>query len=136
MGDKGEWVEEGGGLGDGLIILPSLSLDTCTFKMAKEHLKVSELFPMLNREKARLGILDWGVKMTTLEDGKHVCTYNKLSLIWTMATFVLRPLQIIFSSNTESSVTIKCCILALKFQLWSLHNLESDLLFRSYTACL
>ena len=39
--------------------------------MEKEHLRVSELFPMLNSAKARLGILDWGVKMTTLEDGMY-----------------------------------------------------------------
>ena len=45
-------------------------LDSCTFKLEKDQLKVSEIFPMINREKARLGILDWGVKMTTLEDGK------------------------------------------------------------------
>lgn len=38
--------------------------------MEKEHLKVSELFPLINGQKARLGILDWGVKMTTLEDGE------------------------------------------------------------------
>ena len=38
--------------------------------MEKEHLKVSEVFPLINGEKVRLGILDWGVKMTTLEDGK------------------------------------------------------------------
>jgi len=44
--------------------------DTCTFKLDKEHLKVSELFSLLNKEKTRLGILDWGVKMTTLEDGE------------------------------------------------------------------
>ena len=49
--------------------MPYYDVDTCTFKMAKEHLRVSELFPMLNREKTRLGILDWGVKMTTIEDG-------------------------------------------------------------------
>ena len=47
-----------------------LSSDTCTFKMEKEHLKVSELFPTINREKTRLGILDWGLKMSTLEDGE------------------------------------------------------------------
>ena len=52
-------------------LLCCVHVDTCTFKMAKEHLKVSELFPMINGEKARLGILDWGVKMTTLEDGKY-----------------------------------------------------------------
>ena len=40
--------------------------------MAKEDLKVSEMFSLINGEKTRLGILDWGVKMTTLEDGKEV----------------------------------------------------------------
>lgn len=46
--------------------------DSCTFKMEKEHLKVSELFPLINSEKVRLGILDWGVKMSTLEDGQFL----------------------------------------------------------------
>ena len=53
-----------------LKMLPSLYADSCTFKLEKEHLKVSELFPLLNGQKTRLGIMDWGIKMTTLEDGK------------------------------------------------------------------
>ena len=44
--------------------------DSCSFKIEKEYLKVSELFPRINSEKTALGILDWGVKMTTLEDGE------------------------------------------------------------------
>ena len=47
-----------------------LLTDSCTFKLEKEHLKVSQLFPLLNSKKSELGILDWGVKMTTLEDGE------------------------------------------------------------------
>lgn len=46
------------------------------FKLDKEDLKVCELFSLLNKEKTRLGILDWGVKMTTLEDGKLKWTIN------------------------------------------------------------
>ena len=31
---------------------------------------MSELFEMLDSVKVEIGILDWGIKMTTLEDGK------------------------------------------------------------------
>ena len=31
---------------------------------------VSELFQLLDSAKTRVGILDWGLKMTTLEDGE------------------------------------------------------------------
>ena len=30
-----------------------------------------ELFEMLDSVKVEIGILDWGIKMTTLEDGKN-----------------------------------------------------------------
>ena len=33
---------------------------------------VSELFQLFDSARAKIGILDWGVKMTTLEDGKGV----------------------------------------------------------------
>ena len=33
---------------------------------------VSELFQLFDSVRAKIGILDWGVKMTTLEDGKVV----------------------------------------------------------------
>ena len=54
--------------------------------MAKEDLRVSELFPMLNQEKTTLGILDWGVKMTTLEDGMLTSKGKTLILV---AAFML-----------------------------------------------
>ena len=31
---------------------------------------VSELFEMLDSVEVEIGILDWGIKMTTLKDGK------------------------------------------------------------------
>ena len=31
---------------------------------------VSELFTLFDSSRSRVGILDWGIKMTTLEDGK------------------------------------------------------------------
>ncbi len=33
---------------------------------------MSEVFKLLDSVKAQLGILDWGIKMTTLEDGESV----------------------------------------------------------------
>ena len=32
---------------------------------------MSELFEMLDFVKVEIGILDWGIKMTTLEDGMN-----------------------------------------------------------------
>ena len=48
---------------------PHLS-DSCSYKLEKENLCVSELFEMLDSVKVEVGILDWGIKMTTLEDGE------------------------------------------------------------------
>ena len=45
-------------------------LDSCNYKLEKEDLCVSQLFEMFDSVKVEIGILDWGVKMTTLEDGK------------------------------------------------------------------
>lgn len=42
--------------------------DSCSYKLEKEELVVSELFQLLDSAKTRVGILDWGLKMTTLED--------------------------------------------------------------------
>ena len=44
--------------------------DSCNYKLEKEHLRVSELFELLDSVKVEVGILDWGIKMTTLEDGR------------------------------------------------------------------
>ena len=56
-----------------------MTVDSCNYKLEKNDLCVSELFEMLDSVKVEIGILDWGIKMTTLEDGKisiyvtHVC---------------------------------------------------------------
>ena len=47
-----------------------LTIDSCNYKLEKDDLCVSELFEMLDSVKVEIGILDWGIKMTTLEDGK------------------------------------------------------------------
>lgn len=46
-----------------------LLTDSCSYKLEKEDLRVSELFEMINAAKVEVGIQDWGIKMTTLEDG-------------------------------------------------------------------
>ena len=54
--------------------------DSCSYKLEKGALKVSEVFQLLDSVKSEIGILDWGIKMTTLEDGgwslthTHACT--------------------------------------------------------------
>ena len=47
-----------------------MTIDSCNYKLEKDDLCVSELFEMLDSVKMEIGILDWGIKMTTLEDGK------------------------------------------------------------------
>ena len=42
----------------------------CKYKLEKKDLVVSELFQLFDSARNKIGILDWGVKMTTLEDGK------------------------------------------------------------------
>ena len=42
-----------------------------SYKIDKEQLVISELFSLLDSVKIQLGILDWGIKRTTLEDGNH-----------------------------------------------------------------
>ena len=37
--------------------------------MEKEYVVVSELFELLNSVQDQIGIVDWGIKMSTLEDG-------------------------------------------------------------------
>ena len=46
-------------------------VDSCNYKLEKEDLCMSELFEMLDSVKVEIGILDWGIKMTTLKDGKE-----------------------------------------------------------------
>ena len=41
-----------------------------SYKIDKDQLVVSELFTILNSVKIQLGISDWGIKRTTLEDGE------------------------------------------------------------------
>ena len=43
--------------------------DCCTYKLEREDLVVSELFQLFDSVKDQIGIADWGIKMTTLEDG-------------------------------------------------------------------
>ena len=47
-----------------------LTIDSCNYKLGKDDLCVSGLFEMLDSVKVEIRILDWGIKMTTLEDGK------------------------------------------------------------------
>ena len=51
-------------------LTPFLSVDSCTYQLEKEELVVSELFEMLDSVRDQIGIVDWGIKMTTLEDGR------------------------------------------------------------------
>ena len=45
-----------------------LTVDSCNYKY-EDDLCVSELFDFV---KMKFGILDWGIKITTLENGKWV----------------------------------------------------------------
>ena len=47
-----------------------VTIDSCNYKLEKDDLCVSEFFEMLDSVKVEVGILDCGIKMTTLEDGK------------------------------------------------------------------
>jgi ABC-type multidrug transport system ATPase subunit len=42
--------------------------DMCTYQIEKEDVVVSQLFEMFDNAKDQVGIVDWGIKMTTLED--------------------------------------------------------------------
>ena len=42
-----------------------------TYKIDKKQLVVSELFSLLDSVKMQLGISDWGIKRSTLEDGNY-----------------------------------------------------------------
>ena len=39
--------------------------------MEKKDVVVSELFELLDSVQDQIGIVNWGIKMTTLEDGKQ-----------------------------------------------------------------
>lgn len=44
--------------------------DSCTYNLERQDLVVSELFTLMDSSKDEVGIADWGIKMTTLEDGE------------------------------------------------------------------
>ena len=46
-----------------------LTIESCNCKLEKDDWYVSEVFEMLDSVKVEIGILDWGIKATTLEDG-------------------------------------------------------------------
>jgi len=46
-----------------------ISTGKISYKIDKDQLVVSKLFTLLNSVKIQLGISDWGVKRTSLEDG-------------------------------------------------------------------
>ena len=59
-----------------------MSCYTCTgkicYKIDKNYVVVSKLFTLLNSAAQQLGISDWGIKRTTLEDG-NVLLYIAVS---------------------------------------------------------
>ena len=58
-------------------------VDTCSYRLDKEKVVVSELFELLDSVRDQIGIVDWGIKMTTLEDGMHLiiqCTILYMSV--------------------------------------------------------
>ncbi len=56
--------------------------DSCTYRLEREDLVVSELFQLFDSVKHEIGILDWGIKMTTLEDGKPIYSQTVCDLLW------------------------------------------------------
>ena len=40
--------------------------------MEKEDVIVSKLFELFDSVRSEIGIVDWGIKMTTLEDGTNI----------------------------------------------------------------
>ena len=48
--------------------------------MEKENVVVSEVFELLDSVQDQIGIVDWGIKMTTLEDGKE-CSHSITCLL-------------------------------------------------------
>ena len=65
---------------------------------------VSELFGLFNNVKDEIGIVDWGIKMTTLEDGKLI-TLSPLSPPLSLSlsfTFIFSPFAPSFSSLSHA----------------------------------
>ena len=65
---------------------------------------VSELFELFDNVKNEIGIVDWGIKMTTLEDGKRSTTSYFLKSLFP-STF---PLFSFSSSLSPSSISQYC----------------------------
>ena len=57
------------------IVINAAFLDKVCYKIDKDQLVVSKLFTLLNSAKDQLGISDWGIKRTTLEDGNILILY-------------------------------------------------------------
>ena len=57
---------------------PSLSLDSCTYQLEKAELVVSELFEMLDSVQDQIVIVDWGIKITMLEDSRNIIPLSYL----------------------------------------------------------
>ena len=51
-----------------------------TYQLEKEELVVSELFEMQDSSRNQIGIVNWGIKMTTLKDGRN--DIPLLLLLW------------------------------------------------------
>ena len=49
---------------------------TCSYRIEKDDVVVSSLFELLDPVQHEIGIVDWGIKMTTLEDGNDACINN------------------------------------------------------------
>lgn len=52
-----------------MYLLIIILTDTCLYRLDKDKVVVSELFELLDSVRDQIGIVDWGIKMTTLEDG-------------------------------------------------------------------
>ena len=66
-----------------------------SYKIDKEKLVISKLFKLLDSVKIQLGISDWGVKRTTLEDGNMIIVdvcYMISSTIQYFLTLLLSPM--------------------------------------------
>ena len=77
--------------------------------MEKEDVVVSELFELFDNVKNEIGIVDWGIKMTTLEDGKrkpgtsfffNLCFFQPFPLI--SLSLFLSPLPPVFLNIVKS----------------------------------
>ena len=97
-----------------------VTIDSCNYKLEKDDLCVSELFEMLDSVKVEIGILDWGIKMTTLEDGK----ISMDMYMYMHARFLCPPppsLPSVFEHTLSSTVKIKERKSLLPFVLGGCH---------------